>query len=77
MHIATTTILLRVLGALLCGAVLGPERERLERAAGLRTHALVAVSSCLVMIVSTYGFAYAGQGSLDPSWVAAHVATGR
>ncbi len=79
MDIATTTILLRVLGALLCGAILGLERERLERAAGLRTHALVAVSSCLVMIVSTYGFAdvmYVSQVSLDPSRVAAQVVSG-
>ncbi len=79
MHIETTTILLRVLGALLCGAILGLERERLERAAGLRTHALVAVSSCLIMIVSTYGFADAvasGQVSLDPSRVAAQVVSG-
>lgn len=79
MHIATTTILLRVLGALLCGAVLGLERERLERAAGLRTHALVAVSSCLIMIVSTYGFAdvmNVSQISLDPSRVAAQVVSG-
>lgn len=79
MHIETTTILLRVLGAVLCGAILGLERERLERAAGLRTHALVAVSSCLVMIVSTYGFAdviYISHVVLDPSRVAAQVVSG-
>ncbi len=79
MHIATTTVLLRIGIALLCGAVLGLERERLERAAGLRTHALVAVSSSLLMIVSAYGFADVmgvGQVTLDPSRVAAQVVSG-
>ncbi len=79
MTIATTTVLIRVLVALLCGVVMGLERERLERAAGLRTHALVAVSSCLVMIVSIHGFGDAlgvTQVALDPSRVAAQVVSG-
>ena len=79
MEIATTTILLRVGVALLCGVVMGLERERLERAAGLRTHALVAVSSCLVMIVSAFGFSDTlgvSQVTLDPSRVAAQVMSG-
>jgi len=62
------------------GGLIGLERERLERAAGLRTHALVALSSALVMIVSTYGFAdVLGDGrptTLDPSRVAAQVVSG-
>lgn len=79
MQIATTTVILRIGIALLCGAILGLERERLERAAGLRTHALVAVSSSLVMIVSAYGFAdvlSVSQVTLDPSRVAAQVVSG-
>jgi len=79
MHIAITTVLIRVSVAVLCGVVLGLERERLERAAGLRTHALVAVSSCLVMIVSIFGFSDAigvTQVTLDPSRVAAQVVSG-
>ncbi|MDQ2784314.1 MAG: MgtC/SapB family protein [Chloroflexota bacterium] len=79
MQIATTTVLIRIGIALLCGAVLGLERERLERAAGLRTHALVAVSSSLLMIVSTYGFADVmgvSRVSFDPSRVAAQVVSG-
>lgn len=79
MQIATTTVILRIGMALLCGAILGLERERLERAAGLRTHALVAVSSSLLMIVSAYGFADVlgvSQVTLDPSRVAAQVVSG-
>src|SRR5436853_5744757 len=55
--ISLQTALLRLGSALLLGALVGLERERGERAAGLRTHALVALGACLVMIVSVLGFA--------------------
>lgn len=70
---------LRLAMATLLGGLVGLERERLDRAAGLRTHALVAVASALIMIVSTYGFplpADGTQGSLDPSRIAAQVVSG-
>ena len=66
------------LAALLGGAI-GFERERLSWAAGLRTHMLVCVSSCLIMIVSAYGFndvLARDHVSLDPSRVAAQVVSG-
>lgn len=44
-----------VLSVLLCGAI-GLERERRGRTAGLRTHLLVGIGSCLIMIISIYGF---------------------
>ena len=44
-----------LLSAFLCG-VIGYEREKKGRAAGLRTHVLVGVGSCIIMIVSIYGF---------------------
>jgi uncharacterized membrane protein YhiD involved in acid resistance len=44
-------ILGRLLLALVLGAVLGLERERRERPAGLRTHILVTVTTCLVVLV--------------------------
>jgi putative Mg2+ transporter-C (MgtC) family protein len=61
------------------GLMIGIERERLERAAGMRTHALVSVASALIMIVSTYGFPApepGTSGSLDPSRIAAQVVSG-
>jgi putative Mg2+ transporter-C (MgtC) family protein len=66
-----------VLAALLSGVV-GLERERGERAAGLRTHALVGLGSCLVMVVSAFGFAdwHYSPGALDPSRMAAQVISG-
>ncbi len=44
-----------ILSVLLCG-VIGYEREKRGRTAGLRTHLLVGVGSCIVMIISIYGF---------------------
>ena len=39
-----------------CGALIGLERERRQKTAGIRTHILVALSSALMVIVSKYGF---------------------
>ena len=44
-----------LLSVLLCG-IIGIEREKRGRSAGLRTHLLVGVGSCLIMIISIYGF---------------------
>ncbi|WP_236559988.1 MgtC/SapB family protein [Paraburkholderia domus] len=72
-------ILSRLLMAALLGSVIGFERERLNWAAGLRTHMLVCVGASLMMMVSAFGFADAlGQKNvvLDPSRVAAQVVSG-
>ena len=77
--IAPEQIILRLLIATILGAAVGLERERLEWAAGLRTHALVCVGAALFMIVSAFGFADALGSSdviLDPSRVAAQVVSG-
>ncbi|MCR4562087.1 MAG: MgtC/SapB family protein [Bacilli bacterium] len=39
----------------LCGSI-GLEREKRGRTAGLRTHLLVGIGSCMLMIISIYGF---------------------
>lgn len=44
-----------LLCVVLCGAI-GFERERKGSNAGLRTHLLVGVGSCIIMIISIYGF---------------------
>ncbi|MCC7306656.1 MAG: MgtC/SapB family protein [Acidobacteria bacterium] len=72
-------IAIRLLLAALLGSVVGLDRERLERGAGLRTHMLVAVGSAVFMLVSAYGFAdVLGHQNvvLDPSRVAAQVVSG-
>ncbi|MGN6033038.1 MAG: MgtC/SapB family protein [Thermomicrobiales bacterium] len=65
--------------ATVLGLLIGIERERLERAAWMRTHALVCVAAALIMIVSTYGFPIPGseaEATLDPSRIAAQVVSG-
>ena len=52
-------VIVRLLVAVALGALLGLERERRERPAGLRTHILVTVTACLAMIVAA--------GSVDAS----------
>jgi putative Mg2+ transporter-C (MgtC) family protein len=79
--ISMTDVAIRLGVAALLGLAIGLERERLDRAAGLRTHALVCLSAALIMIVSAYGFTDAldlsnGNVSLDPSRVAAQVVSG-
>lgn len=79
MGLAWQEILLRLILASLFGALIGLERERKDWAAGLRTHMMVAVGSCLIMLVSAYGFVdvIAIEGiDLDPSRVAAQVVSG-
>lgn len=49
-------ILLRLLIGALLGAVIGFEREADDQAAGLRTHASVAMGAALFGIISTVGF---------------------
>lgn len=69
----------RMLAAAALGSVIGLERERFSWAAGLRTHMLVAVGSCMFMIVSIHGFSDLDGipgVSLDPSRVAAQVVSG-
>src|SRR5271155_3861443 len=71
-------MLLRLVTAAALGSLIGFERERLLWAAGIRTHMLVCVGSCLIMIVSQYGFSniLTHQIVLDPSRIAAQVVSG-
>lgn len=72
-------ILIRLLLASLFGAFIGLERERKDWAAGMRTHMMVCVGSCLIMLVSSFGFEdVLGNDNieLDPSRVAAQVVSG-
>ncbi|HLQ96494.1 MAG TPA: MgtC/SapB family protein [Pseudogracilibacillus sp.] len=70
--------LLRILIAGVLGALIGLERERRSKEAGLRTHFLVAVGSAVIMIISKYGFGdiLSEEIVLDPSRVAAQVVSG-
>ena len=72
----TTHIILIRLGliTLIAGAV-GFERERHGRAAGFRTHILVGIGSCLVMLTGIY-LAEAFPGKVEIDRMAAQVISG-
>ena len=65
--------------ALLLGGIIGIDRERKKRAAGLQTCSLVALGSCLFTIISCELFNYFLNKpgvSFDPSRIVLAVATG-
>jgi len=76
------TIIIKLLLAALGGALIGMEREKHGRPAGLRTHLLVALASCLMMIISESFYLKYGQVSgtsilrIDPSRIAAQIVAG-
>ncbi len=63
----------RLVAALLLGAVIGWERELQRMPAGFRTHALVSLGSAIFTVISAYAFT--GPGS-DPTRIAAQVVSG-
>lgn len=72
-------LIARLVIAGILGALVGFEREKRFKEAGLRTHFLVAVGSALAMIVSKYAFydvVQSGTIGLDPSRIAASVVSG-
>lgn len=75
---------LRILMASLCGCMIGYERTRRLKEAGVRTHCVVACGAALMMVVSKYGFSdiiqngvylYGSDGA-DASRIAAQVVSG-
>lgn len=71
--------LLRMVIAAVCGGIIGFERSRRRKEAGLRTHIIVAVGAALLMIVSKYGFMDILDTPgmrVDASRIAANVITG-
>lgn len=72
------TYFLRIFTACICGFVIGYERSRRQKDAGIRTHVMVALGSALVMVVSKYGFAdsLAMGMNADATRIASNVVTG-
>ena len=74
-------MLLRIFGALVIGAVIGLERSFHGRPAGFRTHALVCMSSALLMLVTVYQNDWMTQVTIeairtDPTRMAQGIMTG-
>jgi len=68
---------LKLLLAALLGGIIGLERESLNKSAGFRTHTLVCLGSCLIMITSIEMYTVIGKGIMsDPGRLAAQVVSG-
>ncbi len=65
-------MILRLLLAAALGAIIGYQRERAGKVAGLRTHVLISVGAALFTVASLYGFGAA----TDPARIAAGVVVG-
>ncbi len=64
-------VVMKLFLALICGGLIGIERENQNKAGGLRTHILVALGSTLIMLVSMHGVLLD-----DPARMAAQVVSG-
>ena len=69
-----TTIILRLTLSMLLGGVIGYERGRAGRPAGLRTHILVCLGSTLAIMTNQY--VWQEYGISDPTRMAAQVISG-
>ena len=78
--VMTEEFIIRILIATALGAVIGLDREYRTKAAGFRTHVLVALGSALFMIISVHGFDDLPKDQMtlrmDPARIAAQVVTG-
>lgn len=75
----TTLTEVTLLGfAFLLSAIIGMERQRKLKSAGLRTHTLVGLGSAVFTLVSAYGFSgvVGTDVILDPSRIAAQIVSG-
>lgn len=67
----------RLLLSCILGGVIGYEREAHRKSAGLRTHILVSIGSCLIMILSIKIYeSVQGFTNADPARLAAQVVSG-
>ena len=65
-------MILRLLLAAALGAIIGYQRERADKPAGLRTHILICEGSALFTVASLYGFGAVA----DPARIAAGIVAG-
>ena len=78
--LTTLEIILRLMGAVVVGFAVGAQRARTSHPAGIRTHILVALGSCVVMVTSCIMYeqtiAVFGTTPSDPARLGAQVING-
>lgn len=84
-YILEAEFFLRMVLSSVCGILIGFERSKRLKEAGVRTHCMVACGAALMMIVSKYGFSDLAQGAnlflygtkgADASRIASQVVSG-
>lgn len=68
-------VIISLLLSIGCCSIIGIEREKRGRSAGLRTHLLVGFGSTIIMVISIYGFSSIWT-TRDPARLAAQVIAG-
>ncbi len=78
LELPVSEVIIRVVCAMIVGGLIGADRERAHRGAGMRTDMIVCVASCAVMLVGQQVFAqYSQYGATpDPTRLAAQVVSG-
>ena len=70
-------VFIRLTLSILLSGLIGLERQFHRRSAGLRTHIMVSLGSCLIMLTSLFVFdIYKNIAPVDPSRIAAGIITG-
>ena len=69
-------LVIRILVAVLLGGIVGYEREKSKKPAGLRTHIFVSMGACLFTIASFYLLPESIEGSFDATRIAAGIVAG-
>jgi putative Mg2+ transporter-C (MgtC) family protein len=69
-----TSMIIRLVLSIICGGIIGYERGRAGRPAGLRTHILVCLGSTLAILTNQY--VYEKYGISDPTRLGAQVISG-
>jgi putative Mg2+ transporter-C (MgtC) family protein len=75
-HIEPLDAAVRLILAMLAGGFVGMEREMRRQTAGLRTHILICLGSCLLMMLSIWMPQSVGLDKGDPGRIAAQVVSG-
>ncbi len=76
MEVSHADIASRLVITVVLSSLVGLEREMRGRAAGLRTHILVGLSTCLLMMLAFHLVSAFGTAPLDPSRIPAGIVTG-
>ena len=72
--ISSLYIFVRLIVAAILGGIIGLEREKLNRPAGVRTHMIVCLGSCLIMLLG--GYMHKIDNTIDITRLGAQVVSG-